>query len=95
MNGTHNKSNEFDFFGKVFPEYIDEEKNSRAIRAAMRRTLTPIQKQILLLHYADKLSISQIARLRNVRPSTVWRTLKRAKDNMQKVALSLGLFVDN
>ncbi len=93
MKSTYSRT-EVDIFGEIFPEYFDSEGGARALQSAMRRSLTPIQKQILLLHYADKLSVSEIAKHRNVNPSTVSRTLHRAKENMQRIALNLGLLID-
>ena len=56
----------------------------RNLRRAMDRELTPRQKQMLELYYGRQLSIPAISRLLGVAPSTVSRTLRRARDRLRR-----------
>ena len=50
----------------------------------MENELTPIQRHTLELYYFQEASISQIARLRGVHPSTVLRTIRRAEHRLRR-----------
>ena len=70
---------EMDMIATAFPELEEDSRACRVVAGALRTRLTPKQRQALLLHYSGGMNISQIARLRGVCPSTVWRTIRRAK----------------
>lgn len=54
----------------------------RNLRLARQQELSPRQQQVLQLYYDQELTIPRIARELNVTPSTVSRTLKRARDRL-------------
>ena len=56
----------------------------RNLRLARERELTPCQRQVLELHYEQGLSVTQIARQLDVNPSTVSRTLQRARERLRR-----------
>ena len=51
----------------------------RNLRQARELELTPRQRQVLTMHFDQDLSVTQIARELHVNPSTITRTLQRAK----------------
>lgn len=57
----------------------------RNLKRARAEELTPRQQEILLLRYEKNLRAAEIARKLGVHPSTVSRTLKRAKNNLKRV----------
>ena len=67
---------------EAFPALTEDARICRIMAGALRERLTPLQRQALLLHYVKGKSVSEIARMRGVCPSTVWRTLQRAKDEL-------------
>ena len=54
----------------------------RNLVRAVREELTPRQREMLLLHYQQRLSVNEIARQLEVCPSTVTRTLERAEKRL-------------
>ena len=56
----------------------------RNLRRALEKELTPRQRQILELYYGQQLSVTRIGSLLGVAPSTVSRTLRRAKDKLRR-----------
>jgi RNA polymerase sigma factor (sigma-70 family) len=62
----------------------------RNLRKAREQELTPRQRQILAMHFDQDQSVSQIARELEVNPSTVTRTLQRAKRRLYR-CLRYGL----
>ena len=60
------------------------ERLRRNLRQARERELTSRQRQILELHYDRKLSVTEIARQLEVNPSTVSRTLQRARERLRR-----------
>jgi len=63
---------------------LQMERLRRNLRQARERELTQRQKQILDLYYDQHLSINKIAHLLGVQPSTVSRTLERARNRLRK-----------
>ena len=63
---------------------LQMERLRRNLRQARERELTPRQRQLLELHYDRQLSVTEIARELGVHPSTVSRTLKRARQRLQR-----------
>lgn len=61
------------------------ERLLRQLRQARQKELTPRQQEFLLLHYDQHLSITQIAEMYGVHPSTVSRTLQRARNRLRRV----------
>lgn len=55
----------------------------KRLQAVIEEVLTPAQREILLDYYYRQKRISHIARDRGVHRSTVWRTLGRARKNLQ------------
>jgi len=83
LNATYeHRQAEMELISTIFPELKEDNPNRSVIARALRTRLTPKQRQALLLHYAGGMTISEIARERGVYPSTVWRTLKRAKHEL-------------
>lgn len=83
MNSTYrDREPELAIIGEAFPELREDVRIGRIMAGALAQRLSPLQREALLLHYADGLSVSEIARRRGVCPSTVWRTLKRAKNEL-------------
>ena len=62
---------------------LQMERVRRNLRWALESELTPRQRQMVVLYYDRRLSMRQIARLLGVQPSTVTRTLQRAKRRLQ------------
>lgn len=56
----------------------------RQLRAARERELTPRQRQFLERYFDDGLSMTEIAAEEGVAPSTVSRTLARAKRRLRR-----------
>lgn len=89
MNVTYDRQAELEVIRSAFPQMAEDTRTCRIVAGALRRRLTPRQRQTLLLYYTGGMNVSQIARMRGVYPSTVWRTLKRAKHELLW-ALRLG-----
>lgn len=60
------------------------ERLQRNLRQARERELTPRQQEVLRLHYEEELSVTQIAERLQVNPSTVSRTLRRARERLRR-----------
>lgn len=60
------------------------ERMRRNLRQAREKELTPHQKQVLELHYDQHMRVTEIARYLGVNPSTVSRTLRRARDRLHR-----------
>ena len=56
----------------------------RNLRQARELELTPPQRQVLTMHFDQDLSVTQIARELHVNPSTITRTLQRAKGRLRR-----------
>ena len=56
----------------------------RNLRQARELELTPRQRQVLAMHFDQDLSVTQIARELHVNPSTITRTLQRAKGRLRR-----------
>ncbi len=56
----------------------------RNLRQARELELTPRQRQVLAMHFDQGLSVTQIARELHVNPSTITRTLQRAKGRLRR-----------
>lgn len=90
------KSIRYDGPGRAYSELAlwqreQQEDNSeqmqrlhRSLRAARTAELTPRQAELLRLHFDEGLSIREIARRQGVSPSTVSRTLSRARARLQR-----------
>ena len=89
MSDTYDRQAETEVLRSLFPQMEDSAQLRRVVAGALRDRLTPRQRQTLLLYYAGGMNASQIARMRGVYPSTVWRTLKRARHELLW-ALRLG-----
>jgi len=62
---------------------LQMERVRRNLRWALESELTPRQRQMVVLYYDRRLSMRQIARLLGVQPSTVTRTLQRARRRLE------------
>lgn len=69
----------------------DAETNSeqiRKVKSAMMKVikneLTPRQRETIALYYYKEMGVSEIADKLGLAPSTVSRTIKRARDNIYK-----------
>ena len=56
----------------------------RNLRQARELELTPRQRQVLAMHFDQDLSVTQIALELHVNPSTITRTLQRAKGRLRR-----------
>ena len=56
----------------------------RNLRRAREQELTPRQRQMLELHYDQRLSVTEIAKELGLHPSTVSRTLGRARERLRR-----------
>ena len=56
----------------------------RNLRQARELELKPRQRQVLAMHFDQDLSVTQIARELHVNPSTITRTLQRAKGRLRR-----------
>ena len=74
-------------WAEVFGESDNREQQARLLRnlhRAMEQELTPRQRQIVELYYEEGLPVTRIGALLDVTPSTVSRTLQRAKDRLRR-----------
>ena len=58
------------------------ERLRRNLHLARQKELTPRQEEVMTLYYDRELSIPRIAEELHVQPSTVSRTLKRARQRL-------------
>lgn len=74
-------------WAQQFAESNDQQRDRllRQLRQARQKELTPRQQEFLLLHYDQNLSVTQIAEIYSVHPSTVSRTLQRARARLRRV----------
>ena len=56
----------------------------RNLRLARERELTPRQQQMVTLYFDHGMSMPQIAQRLGVNPSTVSRTIRRAKEHLYR-----------
>lgn len=56
----------------------------KRVKNVMLFELTELQRQAMTDHYINKMSVTEIARLRGVNKSTVSRTLARARRKVQR-----------
>ena len=59
------------------------ERLIRNLRLAREQDLTDRQRQMLKLHYDQQMSVTEISRQLGVNPSTVSRTLRRARERLR------------
>ena len=64
--------------------HLQLERLRRNLRQARELELTPRQRQVLEMHYDRRLSVTAIAGELGVHPSTVSRTLKRARERLRR-----------
>lgn len=62
---------------------LQMERLRRNLRRAREWELTPRQRQVVELHYDRKLSVKEVAGELGLHPSTVSRTLKRARERLR------------
>jgi len=55
------------------------------MKAVIQNELTPLQRETVAAYYFENKTLQQIAEKRNVKKSTVWRTLKRAEQKIRRV----------
>ena len=89
MNRTHynNIGSAAAMWAELFGESDNRERLDRLrrnLRRALEKELTPRQRQVLELYYGQNLSVTRIGSLLGVAPSTVSRTLRRAKDKLHR-----------
>ena len=63
---------------------LQMERLRRNLRRAREQELTPRQRQMLELRYDRQLSVTEIAEKLGVCPSTVSRTLQRARERLRR-----------
>lgn len=74
------KNTPFEFSDIRLPREVQLQR----VRKVIARELTPIQREILLAVYLGGKTQRQVAREREVSPSTVCRTLRRAEDRLRR-----------
>ena len=62
--------------------HTQQERLRRNLHLARQKELTPRQEEVMSLYYDRALSIPRIAEELHVQPSTVSRTLKRARQRL-------------
>lgn len=65
--------------------HLPHEQQVRRLRQVIRRELTDLQRYTVTAYYFENKTLQQIADIRGVRRSTVWRTLKRAEQKIYRV----------
>lgn len=60
------------------------ERLRRNLRRAREQELTPRQQELLRLRYEQDLTVTEIAERLQVHPSTVSRTLRRARERLRR-----------
>jgi DNA-directed RNA polymerase specialized sigma24 family protein len=78
----------------AFPELAEDDRTGRVVAAALRCRLTPMQRHTLL-RYAAGMTVTEIARARGVCPSTVSRTLARARRELLWAVRLGGVRIDD
>ena len=63
---------------------VEHDRLKRNLIRAIREELTERQKQVLMLHYVEEMTINQVAEKLGVYPSTVYRTLHRGEDRLRR-----------
>ncbi len=74
-----------DLMGKSYTNRKQLELSAHALKEVIQNDLTPRQKEMILLYYYENLNNKQIAEKLNVNPSTVCRTLGRARNRIYKL----------
>lgn len=64
---------------------LPHELQVQRMRQAIQKELTELQRYTLVAYYFEDLTLQQIAQRRGVEKSTVWRTLKRAEENLRRI----------
>ena len=59
-------------------------KVKKTMAKIIKNDLTPRQREIIMLYYYSGLGVSEIADKLEIAPSTVSRTIKRARDKIYK-----------
>lgn len=59
-------------------------KVKKTMAKIIKNDLTPRQREIIMLYYYSGLGVSEIADTLEIAPSTVSRTIKRARDKIYK-----------
>lgn len=62
-----------------------DERNPVDYTWVVNRNLTKTQKSYIMLYYNDKKTIEEIAKIYGVNKSTVSRTIRRGKNNLEKI----------
>lgn len=69
-----------------FPgRHLSREMQVNRIRQVIQEDMTTLQRYTLVKYYFENKTLQQIADTRNVKKSTVWRTLKRAEEKIKWV----------
>ncbi|MGI6028235.1 MAG: sigma factor-like helix-turn-helix DNA-binding protein [Candidatus Heteroscillospira sp.] len=95
MSATYDREAELEVIRTAFPGMSEDSRACRVIAGAMEYRLTPCQRQTLVLYYTRGMNLSQIARLRGVQPSTVLRTMRRAKQRLLWALRLGGIGIDD
>lgn len=69
-----------------------DEPKQRLLKEFMEFNLTKTQKQYIMLYYKNNMTITQIADIFGVVPSTVSRTIKRARTRLYRAITGKELF---
>ena len=71
-------------FENFFFHQIPRTEQIRRMKTVIREELTELQRYTILAYYFENKTILQIAEERNINKSTVFRTLKRAEEKLQR-----------
>ncbi|MEG0777260.1 MAG: sigma-70 family RNA polymerase sigma factor [Oscillospiraceae bacterium] len=84
MNETENKKLEFEALQEFVGLMDTEESVGARVRCVIREELTERQEELVRLYYIEQMSMTEIAQLLELSPSTVSRTLKRGRGRIRK-----------
>ena len=63
---------------------LPREVQKKRLQRVLREELTEHQRQTLIAYYFQEQSVPEIARNRGGNKTTVWRTLRRAEERLQR-----------
>ena len=92
MNDTHYNTRSSEWIGDMTVWLRDNAGDNRdqllqlrrKLRQAREKELTPCQQRVVELCFEKGMTVTQAAELLQVAPSTVSRTLRRAKDRLRR-----------
>lgn len=80
------------FFGHSTEDHKQTMIKRRLLKEFINFNLTKVQKEYIILYYKDNMTITEIAKRYGVVPSTVSRTIKRARIKLYRALTGKELF---